>query len=67
MQYRPLGRSGLMVSTLALGTMTFGGKGFFAKAGATDVKGARRLIGVAIDAGINLLDTANVYSLGLSE
>ena len=67
MQYRPLGRSGLLVSTLTLGTMTFGGKGFFAKAGATDVKGARRLLGIALDAGVNLVDTANVYSLGLSE
>jgi aryl-alcohol dehydrogenase-like predicted oxidoreductase len=56
-----------MVSTLTLGTMTFGGKGFFAKAGNSDVRHARPLLGTAIDAGINLLDTANVYSMGLSE
>ena len=67
MEYRQLGRSGLRVSVLTLGTMTFGGRGFFAKAGATDVAGARRLIDMAVEAGVNLLDTANVYSMGLSE
>jgi aryl-alcohol dehydrogenase-like predicted oxidoreductase len=47
--------------------MTFGGKGFFAKAGNSDVRHARRLLGLALDAGVNLVDTANVYSMGLSE
>lgn len=67
MEYRQLGRSGLRISVLTLGTMTFGGGGNFAKTGNTDVKGARRLIDVSIDGGINMLDTANVYSSGLSE
>ena len=67
MEYRQLGRSGLRVSALALGTMTFGGRGGFAKTGATDVAGARHQIDLAIDAGVNLIDTADVYSGGLSE
>jgi aryl-alcohol dehydrogenase-like predicted oxidoreductase len=67
MDYRLLGRSGLKVSSLALGTMTFGGKGFFAKAGNTDLAGARRQIDRCIEAGVNLFDTADVYSAGLSE
>jgi aryl-alcohol dehydrogenase-like predicted oxidoreductase len=67
MQYRQLGRSGLKVSALSLGTMTFGGKGLFKNLGTTDVAGARRLIDIATDHGVNLLDTANFYSWGLSE
>ncbi|MCX5497540.1 aldo/keto reductase [Kaistia dalseonensis] len=67
MEYRQLGRSGLRVSTLSLGTMTFGGKGPFANVGNTDAAGARRQMAMAIDAGINLIDTANVYSDGASE
>jgi aryl-alcohol dehydrogenase-like predicted oxidoreductase len=67
MEYRQLGRSGLRVSALTLGTMTFGGQGFFAKTGSTDVTGARRLIDMAVEAGVNLLDTADVYSKGVSE
>lgn len=67
MEYRQLGRSGLMVSTLSLGTMTFGGKGKFVKTGDTDLEGARRQVGMALDAGINLFDTADVYSNGASE
>ncbi len=67
MEYRILGRSGLKVSSLTLGTMTFGGKGFFAKAGSTDLAGARRQIDLCLDAGMNLFDTADVYSRGLSE
>jgi aryl-alcohol dehydrogenase-like predicted oxidoreductase len=67
MQYRQLGRSGLRVSVLSLGTMTFGGEGPFAKVGNTDVAGARRQIDRCIDAGINLIDTADVYSFGRSE
>ena len=67
MEYRQLGRSGLRVSVLALGTMTFGGKGIYAHAGAAGVEEARRLIDIAVDGGVNLLDTANGYSDGLSE
>src|SRR4051812_35990200 len=67
MDYRQLGRSGLRVSVLTLGTMTFGGQGPFAKVGDTDVEGAGRLIDQAAAAGVNLLDTANVYSAGASE
>jgi aryl-alcohol dehydrogenase-like predicted oxidoreductase len=67
MEFRQLGRSGLKVSVLSLGTMTFGGKGAFAKTGSTDIEGARRQIDLCLDAGINLFDTADVYSGGLSE
>lgn len=67
MEYRLLGRSGLKVSTLTLGTMTFGGTGAFAKAGNTDIAGARRQIDMCLDAGVNILDTADMYSDGLSE
>ncbi|MGF7149502.1 aryl-alcohol dehydrogenase-like predicted oxidoreductase [Sphingomonas zeicaulis] len=67
MQYRTLGASGLKVSTLILGTMTFGGQGAFAKTGNTDIEGARRQIDMALDAGVNMLDTADIYSAGMSE
>ena len=67
MEYRTLGRSGLKVSVLTMGTMTFGGAGNFAKTGNTDLAGARRQIDLCLDAGVNLIDTANVYSRGLSE
>lgn len=67
MEYRYLGRSGLRVSSLILGTMTFGGGGAFAKTGNTDVAGARRQIDMCIDAGVNMLDTADIYSAGKSE
>src|ERR1700744_3048387 len=67
MEYRQLGRSGLRVSTLTLGTMTFGGRGQFAAVGSTDVEGARRQIDLCLDRGVNLIDTANVYSSGLAE
>ena len=67
MQYRTLGRSGLKVSTLTMGTMTFGGAGNFARVGKTDLAEAKRQIDLCLDAGINLIDTANVYSNGLSE
>jgi aryl-alcohol dehydrogenase-like predicted oxidoreductase len=67
MEYRQLGRSGLRVSTLTLGTMTFGGRGGFRAVGATDVVGARRQVDMCLDAGVNLIDTADVYSGGLSE
>jgi aryl-alcohol dehydrogenase-like predicted oxidoreductase len=67
MDYRPLGSSGLQVSTLTLGTMTFGGRGNFANVGDTDLDGARRQIDMCLDAGVNLIDTADVYSTGRSE
>ena len=67
MEYRQLGRTGLRVSALSLGTMTFGGRGNFADVGSTDVEGARRQVDMCLDAGINLIDTADVYSNGLSE
>jgi aryl-alcohol dehydrogenase-like predicted oxidoreductase len=67
MEYRRLGRSGLFVSALTLGTMTFGGQGGFSKVGATDVAGARRQVDMCLEAGVNLFDTANIYSAGESE
>jgi aryl-alcohol dehydrogenase-like predicted oxidoreductase len=67
MEYRQLGRSGLRVSALTLGTMTFGGRGGFRAVGTTDVDGARRQVDMCLDAGINLIDTADVYSGGLAE
>jgi aryl-alcohol dehydrogenase-like predicted oxidoreductase len=67
MKYRQLGRSGLRISELTLGTMTFGGRGPFAHIGATELEGARRQIDMALDAGVNLIDTADIYSAGASE
>src|SRR5260370_34536528 len=67
MEYRQLGRSGLRVSALTLGRMTFGGRGGFTAVGATDVEGARRQVDMSLDAGVNLIDTADVYSGGLAE
>jgi aryl-alcohol dehydrogenase-like predicted oxidoreductase len=67
MEYRQLGRSGLRVSALTLGTMTFGGRAKFANVGSTDVEGATRQVDMCLDAGVNLIDTADVYSDGLSE
>jgi aryl-alcohol dehydrogenase-like predicted oxidoreductase len=67
MEYRRLGRSGLFVSSLTLGTMTFGGSGPFDKVGHTDVAGATRQVDMCLDAGVNLFDTANIYSAGESE
>ncbi|MBB4684239.1 aldo/keto reductase [Amycolatopsis jiangsuensis] len=67
MEYRRLGRSGLRVSVLTMGTMTFGGKDKFGLLGDTDVAGARRQIDQCLDAGVNLIDTANMYSAGKSE
>src|SRR3712207_3131974 len=67
MEYRRLGRSGLFISPLTLGTMTFGGQGPFNKVGSTDVAGARRQVDMCLDVGVNLFDTANIYSGGESE
>ncbi len=68
MEYRRLGSSGLKVPALSLGTGTFGGRGpLFGAWGTTDVQEARRLLDIAIDAGVTLFDTADVYSDGASE
>jgi aryl-alcohol dehydrogenase-like predicted oxidoreductase len=67
MEYRQLGRSGLKVSALTLGTMTFGGKGRFAFVGRTNAADASRMVDMALDAGVNLLDTSDIYSTGASE
>ena len=67
MRYNPLGRTGLFVSELCLGTMTFGGEGFFAYMGQVQQDEADALLKAAVDAGVNFIDTANVYSQGLSE
>src|SRR3984893_8774082 len=68
MKYKTLGDSGLLVSTLCLGTMTFnGGEGFWKAIGTVDQAGADEIIKASIDAGINFIDTADVYSEGESE
>jgi aryl-alcohol dehydrogenase-like predicted oxidoreductase len=67
MQYRQLGRTGLRVSTFTLGTMGFGGTGWASPVGQLGVDAAREEIAIAKDAGVNLIDTADVYSAGLSE
>ncbi|WP_043528208.1 aldo/keto reductase [Litchfieldella xinjiangensis] len=68
MRYRNFGNTGLFVSELCLGTMTFGGEGeLWSKIGDLQQSDADALIGRALDAGINFIDTADVYSEGLSE
>lgn len=68
MEYRQLGGSGLKVPALSFGTSTFGGVGeLFNAWGSTEVEEARRMVGICLDAGINLFDTADVYSSGRSE
>jgi aryl-alcohol dehydrogenase-like predicted oxidoreductase len=68
MEFRTLGRSGLKVPVLSYGTGTFGGSNEFFKAwGASDVAEATRLVDICLEGGVNLFDTADVYSDGLSE
>jgi aryl-alcohol dehydrogenase-like predicted oxidoreductase len=68
MEYRQLGQSGLKVSLHTLGTMNFAGEGpFFSMAGALPVTDAKRLVDIAVDHGVNMLDTSNAYSRGRSE
>ncbi len=67
MRYRLLGQTGLYVSELCLGTMTFGGKGFWEVMGGLKQEAVNELVKISFDAGINFIDTANVYSLGESE
>lgn len=67
MQYRTLGRTGLKVSAITMGTFTFGGRGGFARAAAQGVEDARSLVDLCVERGVNLIDTANMYSTGLAE
>jgi aryl-alcohol dehydrogenase-like predicted oxidoreductase len=68
MRNKPLGRTGLFVSELCLGTMTFGGSaGLWAQIGQLQQTDAERLVGQALDAGINFIDTADIYAAGVSE
>ena len=69
MRYKPFGRTGLFVSELCLGTMTFGGDdaGIWGKIGRLQQEESDRIVGGAIDAGINFIDTADVYAGGRSE
>ena len=68
MRYRQLGNTGMFVSELCLGTMTFGGKGsFYEQVGKVGQKDVTAIVARALEAGVNFIDTADVYSLGLSE
>ncbi len=67
MRYRKFGRTGLYVSEICLGTMTFGGQGFWKVVGTLGSGEAEALVGGALDAGVNFIDTADVYSEGESE
>lgn len=67
MIYKSLGNSGLKVSVICLGTMTFSVKDMFEDYGNTELKDAKKLIDLAIDNGVNLFDTADYYSGGCSE
>ena len=67
MRYRLFGKTGLYISELGLGTMTFGGKGFWQAIGKLSASESEAIIGTALDAGVNFIDTANVYSEGESE
>lgn len=67
MEYRQLGRSGLKISTITMGTMTFGGVGWAQTVGDLGVSDACRLVDLCLDAGVNLIDTADAYSQGLCE
>src|SRR3954447_26677542 len=68
MEYRLLGGSGLRVPVLSFGTGTFGGKGELFRAwGSTDVTEAIRLVDICLEAGLNMFDSADIYSSGLAE
>lgn len=67
MEYRTLGRTGLKISVITMGTFTFGGQGAFGRTASQGVEDARRLVDVSVDHGVNMFDTANMYSTGLSE
>jgi len=67
MKYNQLGRTGVLVSDICLGTMTFGGRGMWEPIGRLQQDEVNKIVKTAIDQGINFIDTANVYSEGLSE
>ena len=67
MRYKHLGGTGLLVSEICLGTMTFGGRGIWTNIGEVGQKDVDAILARALDAGINFVDTANVYSEGVSE
>jgi aryl-alcohol dehydrogenase-like predicted oxidoreductase len=67
MRYKTLGNTGLVVSEICLGTMTFGGKGYFAQIGTLDQATSDGIVKRAIEAGVNFIDTADGYSEGLAE
>jgi len=67
MKYNFLGNTGLVVSEICFGTMTFGGKGYWEAIGKIQQKEVNDLMKVVVDSGINFIDTANVYSFGESE
>jgi len=67
MKYNPLGKTGVLVSELCLGTMTFGGKGYWQAIGQVPQEEVNQIVKASIDSGINFIDTANAYSEGLSE
>jgi aryl-alcohol dehydrogenase-like predicted oxidoreductase len=67
MKYNVLGDTGLLVSELCLGTMTFGGKGFWTSIGELDQDTVDNIVNASVEGGINFIDTANVYSEGLAE
>lgn len=67
MKYNQLGNTGLFVSEICLGTMTFGGDGFWKVVGELDQKNATALVSRSLEAGVNFIDTADVYSQGTSE
>jgi aryl-alcohol dehydrogenase-like predicted oxidoreductase len=67
MKYNELGKTGVLVSELCLGAMTFGGKGYWQAIGQVPQDEVNQLVKTALDSGINFIDTANAYSEGLSE
>ncbi len=67
MKYNQLGNTGVLVSEICLGTMTFGGKGYWKSIGELPQNSVNSIVKASVDAGINFIDTANVYSEGLSE
>lgn len=67
MRYRLLGKTGLYVSEVCLGAMTFGGKGFWEVVGKLGNEEVEKIVGTSLDAGVNFIDTADVYSEGESE
>jgi aryl-alcohol dehydrogenase-like predicted oxidoreductase len=67
MKYNQLGNTGLFVSEICLGTMTFGGQGFFKAVGEVQQKDATGIVSRSLEAGVNFIDTADIYSEGASE